>query len=51
MALIPLFHAARSQAAIAEPPAAKLWKLYEFIAGDPDGNVLRVFYDFAWEER
>lgn len=38
-------------AAIAEPPAAKPWKLYEFFAGDPDGNMLRVFYDFAWEER
>lgn len=33
------------------PPAAKPHKLYEFLAFDPDGNVLRVFYDFAWEER
>jgi uncharacterized glyoxalase superfamily protein PhnB len=38
-------------AGIAEPPAAKPWKLYEFLAGDLDGNALRVFYDFAWEER
>jgi uncharacterized glyoxalase superfamily protein PhnB len=38
-------------ARIAEPPAAKPWKLYEFFARDLDGNVLRVFYDFAWEER
>jgi uncharacterized glyoxalase superfamily protein PhnB len=38
-------------ARIAEPPAAKPWKLYEFLAGDLDGNVLRVFYDFGWEER
>lgn len=32
------------------PPSAKSYKLYEFLAFDPDGNVLRVFYDFAWEE-
>jgi uncharacterized glyoxalase superfamily protein PhnB len=38
-------------ARIAEPPEAKPWKLYEFSAEDLDGNVLRVFYDFAWEER
>lgn len=38
-------------ARIAAPPEAKPWKLYEFSAGDLDGNVLRVFYDFAWEER
>jgi uncharacterized glyoxalase superfamily protein PhnB len=38
-------------ARIAEPPSAKPWKLYEFLAGDLDGNALRVFYDFAWEER
>ena len=38
-------------ARIAAPPAAKPWKLYEFSAHDLDGNVLRVFYDFAWEER
>jgi uncharacterized glyoxalase superfamily protein PhnB len=38
-------------AEIAQPPAAKPWKLYEFLARDPDGNMLRVFYDFAWEER
>ena len=38
-------------ARIAAPPSAKPWKLYEFFADDLDGNVLRVFYDFAWEER
>lgn len=37
--------------AIAEPPAAKPYKLYEFFAQDLDGNILRVFYDFSWEER
>ncbi|HTR01370.1 MAG TPA: VOC family protein [Candidatus Acidoferrum sp.] len=31
------------------PPAAKPWHLYEFAAQDLDGNMLRVFYDFAWE--
>jgi uncharacterized glyoxalase superfamily protein PhnB len=36
---------------IAAPPSAKPWKLYEFSAEDLDGNVLRAFYDFAWEER
>jgi uncharacterized glyoxalase superfamily protein PhnB len=37
-------------ARIATPPAARPWKLYEFSAEDLDGNVLRAFYDFAWEE-
>lgn len=37
-------------AKIASPPAAKPYRLYEFLARDPDGNVLRAFYDFAWEE-
>jgi uncharacterized glyoxalase superfamily protein PhnB len=35
---------------IAEAPAAKPYRLYEFFAHDPDGNVLRVFYDFGWDE-
>ena len=26
-------------------------KLHEFLAFDPDGNILRVFYDYGWEER
>jgi predicted lactoylglutathione lyase len=26
-------------------------KLYEFFAQDIDGNYIRVFYDYAWEER
>lgn len=38
-------------ARIAGPPQAMPHKLYEFLAEDIDGNVLRVFYDFAWEER
>ncbi len=38
-------------AIIAAPPEAQPHKLYEFFAQDPDGNIFRVFYDFAWEER
>jgi predicted lactoylglutathione lyase len=36
-------------AKVASPPESKPWKLYEFTAADPDGNQLRVFYDFAFE--
>ncbi len=25
-------------------------RLHEFLAFDPDGNILRVFYDYGWEE-
>ena len=45
---------ARWQAAgarILTAPEPKPWKLHEFFAEDLDGNRLRVFYDFAWEER
>jgi uncharacterized glyoxalase superfamily protein PhnB len=38
-----------SGATIVSPPASKPWKLHEFTAADPDGNLWRVFYDFAWE--
>jgi uncharacterized glyoxalase superfamily protein PhnB len=27
----------------------KPWRLREFKIADPDGNQLRVFYDFSWE--
>jgi uncharacterized glyoxalase superfamily protein PhnB len=30
---------------------SKPWGLHEFIAADVDGNLLRVFYDFATPER
>jgi len=40
-----------SGARIAAAPTAKPWKLYEFFVDDLDGNQLRAFYDFAWEER
>lgn len=33
------------------PPEPKPWKLHEFTAQDSDGNLLRVFYDFGWEDR
>jgi len=41
----------RAGAKIVSPPESKPWKLYEFTAADLDGNLLRVFYDFARETR
>jgi uncharacterized glyoxalase superfamily protein PhnB len=41
---------AAAGARIAAPPQAQPYRLYEFFAHDLDGNVLRVFYDFGWEE-
>jgi uncharacterized glyoxalase superfamily protein PhnB len=38
-----------SGAKIVARPESKPWNLYEFTARDPDGNLIRVFYDFAWE--
>ena len=38
-------------AKIVSEPADKPWKLREFIAADLDGNLIRVFYDFRWEEQ
>ena len=40
-----------SQAKIVSPPESKPWGLHEFTAADPDGNLFRVFYDFATPER
>ena len=34
-------------ARIISPPESKPWKLHEFTASDLDGNLFRVFYDFA----
>ena len=39
-----------TQARIVSAPEAKLWKLYEFVATDLDGNLLRVFYDFSRDQ-
>jgi predicted lactoylglutathione lyase len=39
----------RSLARIVSPPESKPWKLHEFTVADLDGNLFRVFYDFAWE--
>jgi uncharacterized glyoxalase superfamily protein PhnB len=36
-----------SQAKIVSEPEDKPWKLREFTAADLDGNLIRVFYDFA----
>jgi predicted lactoylglutathione lyase len=38
-------------ARILAEPEDKPWHLREFRVGDPDGNQLRVFYDFSWELR
>jgi uncharacterized glyoxalase superfamily protein PhnB len=38
-------------ARIIAEPEDKPWNLREFRAGDPDGNQLRVFYDFSSELR
>ncbi len=35
-----------AQAKIVAEPEDKPWKLREFMAADPDGNLIRVFYDF-----
>ncbi|HYC85723.1 MAG TPA: VOC family protein [Chryseosolibacter sp.] len=48
-ALYELWHA--SQAKIVSPPESKPWGLHEFTAADLDGNLIRVFYDFATPER
>ena len=38
-----------SGARIVAAPESKPWNLHEFTAADLDGNLFRVFYDFAWE--
>lgn len=40
-----------SQAKIISAPESKPWGLHEFTSADLDGNLLRVFYDFATPAR
>ena len=40
-----------SRAKLISAPESKPWGLHEFTAADPDGNLFRVFYDFATPER
>jgi catechol 2,3-dioxygenase-like lactoylglutathione lyase family enzyme len=47
-----LHHAWRATNAIQlSTPESKPWGLHEFTAADPDGNLIRVFFDFATAER
>jgi uncharacterized glyoxalase superfamily protein PhnB len=38
-------------ARLMSPPESKSWGLHEFTAADLDGNLFRVFYDFATSKR
>ena len=40
-----------SRAKLTSAPESKPWGLHEFTAADLDGNMFRVFYDFATPER
>jgi uncharacterized glyoxalase superfamily protein PhnB len=40
-----------SNAKMISAPESKAWGLHEFTAADLDGNLFRVFYDFATAER
>ena len=40
-----------SGAILLAAPETKPFGLHEFVAADPDGNLFRVFYDFATPER
>ena len=40
-----------TDAILLSTPDSKPWGLHEFTAADPDGNLFRVFYDFATAER
>jgi predicted lactoylglutathione lyase len=41
----------RTEARILCPPRSKAWGLHEFTVADLDGNIFRIFYDFATPER
>lgn len=38
-------------AKVVSTPESKPWGLHEFTVGDLDGNLFRIFYDFATPER
>jgi hypothetical protein len=40
-----------SNAKLMSAPESKPWGLHEFTASDLDGNLFRMFYDFATPER
>jgi uncharacterized glyoxalase superfamily protein PhnB len=40
-----------TNAILRSAPESKPWGLHEFTAADPDGNLFRVFYDYATPER
>ncbi len=40
-----------SNARLVSAPESKPWGLHEFTAADPDGNLFRIFYDFATPQR
>ena len=40
-----------TNAILLSAPESKSFGLHEFTAADPDGNLFRVFYDFATPER
>jgi catechol 2,3-dioxygenase-like lactoylglutathione lyase family enzyme len=40
-----------TNAILVSAPESKSWGLHEFTAADPDGNLFRVFYDFATTDR
>jgi len=40
-----------SNVSMVSDPESKPWGLHEFTAADPDGNLFRVFYDFATPQR
>jgi predicted lactoylglutathione lyase len=40
-----------SNAILLSAPESKSWGLHEFTAADADGNLFRVFHDFATPER
>lgn len=40
-----------NKASIVSSPESKPWGLYEFMVADPDGNLFRIFYDFATPQR